>query len=169
MTNKMTVKICWRRMNVARSSFTRIVGCYVDKDGDFDGSFNVNLKLSAAEKKKTLSCYRVLFAATNVNLKRYEFDLLLQKELPWQAQCFSSFLRRTALKKFTLKLPSKSPSLSAYITSRNPCKRTPGNIHPPGQRQHIFTVDFVGHGFLLCIRKMFFLFYHSICYTQQKK
>ena len=37
-----------RRMNVSRCSFTRIAGCYVDGDGDFDGSFNVNfLKLSA--------------------------------------------------------------------------------------------------------------------------
>ena len=64
-----------RRMNVARSSFTRIAGCYVDKDGDFDGSFNVNfLKLSAAEKKKNIELAKVVpFAATNVNLKRYEF------------------------------------------------------------------------------------------------
>ena len=41
-----------RRMNVSRCSFTRIAGCYVDGDGDFDGSFNVNfLKLSAEEKE----------------------------------------------------------------------------------------------------------------------
>ena len=54
MTNKIDredMLALTRRMNVARSSFTRIAGCYVDKDGDFDGSFNVNfLKLSAAEK-----------------------------------------------------------------------------------------------------------------------
>ena len=33
--------------------FSRIAGCYIDKDGDFEGSFNTNfLKLSAAEKTK---------------------------------------------------------------------------------------------------------------------
>ena len=64
-----------RRMNVSRCSFTRIAGCYVDKDGEFDGSFNVNfLKLSASEKKKNIELAKeVPFAATNVNLKRYEF------------------------------------------------------------------------------------------------
>ena len=78
MTNKIDredMLALTRRMNVARSSFTRIAGCYVDKDGDFDGSFNVNfLKLSAAEKKKNIELAKVVpFAATNVNLKRYEF------------------------------------------------------------------------------------------------
>ena len=62
MTNKIDredMLALTRRMNVARSSFTRIAGCYVDKDGDFDGSFNVNfLKLSAVRKKKTLSLPR---------------------------------------------------------------------------------------------------------------
>ena len=46
MTNKIDredMLALTRRMNVARSSFTRIAGCYVDKDGDFDGSFNVNI------------------------------------------------------------------------------------------------------------------------------
>ena len=78
MTNKIDredMLALTRRMNVARSSFTRIAGCYVDKDGDFDGSFNVNfLKLSAAEKKKNIELAKVVpFAATNVNMKRYEF------------------------------------------------------------------------------------------------
>lgn len=62
MTNKIDredMLALTRRMNVARSSFTRIAGCYVDKDGDFDGSFNVNfLKLSAVERRKTLSLPR---------------------------------------------------------------------------------------------------------------
>ena len=45
------------------------------RTGTFDGSFNVNfLKLSAAEKKKNIELAKVVpFAATNVNLKRYEF------------------------------------------------------------------------------------------------
>ena len=42
-----------RRMTLSRTSFTRIAGCYVDRDGKFDGSFNTNfLKLSAAERMK---------------------------------------------------------------------------------------------------------------------
>ena len=50
-------------------------GMLLDKDGDFDGSFNVNfLKLSAAEKEENIELAKVVpFAATNVNLKRYEF------------------------------------------------------------------------------------------------
>ena len=31
-----------RRMTVARTSFRRIAGCYVDEEGEFDGSFNTN-------------------------------------------------------------------------------------------------------------------------------
>ena len=31
-----------RRMTPKRTSITRIAGCYADRDGDFDGSFNTN-------------------------------------------------------------------------------------------------------------------------------
>ena len=60
-----------RRMNVSRCSFTRIAGCYVDGDGDFDGSFNVNfLKLSAEEKKRNIELAKAVpFSETNKNLK----------------------------------------------------------------------------------------------------
>ena len=54
MTNKIDredMLALTRRMNVARSSFTRIAGCYVDKDGDFDGSFNVNFVCRRKEEK----------------------------------------------------------------------------------------------------------------------
>ena len=48
-----------RRMTPSRTSFTRIAGCYVDKDGDFEGSFNVNfLKLSQKDKAKILRSQR---------------------------------------------------------------------------------------------------------------
>ena len=48
-----------RRMTLSRTSFTRIAGCYVDRDGDFDGSFNINfLKLSASERTKKLNWLR---------------------------------------------------------------------------------------------------------------
>lgn len=64
-----------RRMTLARTSFTRIAGCYVDKDGDFDGSFNINfLRLSASERTKKLKLAKAIpFSNTNINLKKYEF------------------------------------------------------------------------------------------------
>lgn len=53
MINREDMLELTRRMTPARTSFTRIAGCYVDADGDFDGSFNINfLKLSASEKTK---------------------------------------------------------------------------------------------------------------------
>ena len=63
-----------RRMTLARTSIGRIAGCYVDRDGDFDGSFNTNfLKLSAPERTKKLKLAKsILFSETNENLKKYE-------------------------------------------------------------------------------------------------
>lgn len=65
-----------RRMTPSRTSFTRIAGCYVDQEGEFDGSFNTNfLKLSAPEKKKNLELAKVIpFSETNVELKKYRFQ-----------------------------------------------------------------------------------------------
>ena len=64
-----------RRMTVARTSFTRIAGCYVDEDGEYDGSFNTNfLKLPQAERKKNLELAKVIpFSDTNMQLKKYSF------------------------------------------------------------------------------------------------
>ncbi len=63
-----------RRMTPSRTSFTRIAGCYVDADGDFDGSFNVNfLKLSGGEKSKNLEIAKAIpFSDTNRQLKEYD-------------------------------------------------------------------------------------------------
>ena len=65
-----------RRMTPSRTSFTRIAGCYVDKDGDFEGSFNVNfLKLSQKDKAKNLEIAKTIpFSETNVQLKRYKME-----------------------------------------------------------------------------------------------
>lgn len=65
-----------RRMTPARTSFTRVAGCYADKDGDFDGSFNINFrKLSAPEQAAKLAIAKQIpFAATNINLKKYAFS-----------------------------------------------------------------------------------------------
>ena len=44
MINRTDMLELTRRMTPARTSFTRIAGCYVDADGDFDGSFNINFR-----------------------------------------------------------------------------------------------------------------------------
>ena len=81
MINREDMLELTRRMTPARTSFTRIAGCYVDADGDFDGSFNINfLKLSAAEKTKNLAIAKTIpFAETNRKLKKYEIQPENQK------------------------------------------------------------------------------------------
>lgn len=76
MINREDMLELTRRMTLSRTSFTRIAGCYVDKDGDFDGSFNTNfLKLSASERTKKMKLAKEIpFSPTNVNLKKYEFS-----------------------------------------------------------------------------------------------
>ena len=70
-----------RRMTPARTSMTRIAGCYVDGDGEFDGSFNTNfLNLSAAEKAKNLKLAKAVpFSGTNENLKDYKYPAASKK------------------------------------------------------------------------------------------
>ena len=81
MINREDMLELTRRMTPARTSFTRIAGCYVDADGDFDGSFNINfLKLSASEKTKNLAIAKTIpFAETNTKLKKYEIQPENQK------------------------------------------------------------------------------------------
>lgn len=81
MINREDMLELTRRMTLARTSFTRIAGCYVDENGDFDGSFNTNfLKLSAQERTKKLKLAKEIpFSETNVNLKKYEFPQNLRK------------------------------------------------------------------------------------------
>ncbi len=70
-----------RRMTPARTSITRVAGCYIDRDGEFDGSFNVNfLNLSVSDKTENLKLAKTVpFSDTNRNLKKYEFVPELQK------------------------------------------------------------------------------------------
>ena len=73
MINREDMLELTRRMTPARTSFTRIAGCYVDADGDFDGSFNINfLKLSPSEKTKkySQSPKRIPFAETNTKTEK---------------------------------------------------------------------------------------------------
>lgn len=76
MINREDMLELTRRMTLSRTSFTRIAGCYVDQDGEFDGSFNTNfLNLSAPERKRNLELAKnIPFSETNVNLKKYRFD-----------------------------------------------------------------------------------------------
>ncbi len=64
-----------RRMTLKRTHFTRIAGCYVDAEGDFDGSFNTFFsKLSASEREKKLKIAKcVPFAASNETLREVRF------------------------------------------------------------------------------------------------
>lgn len=82
MINREDMLELTRRMTPSRTSFTRIAGCYVDEEGEFEGSFNTNfLKLSAAEKKKNLELAKAVpFSETNVNLKKYRFLPEAQKQ-----------------------------------------------------------------------------------------
>lgn len=75
MINREDMLELTRRMTPKRTSITRIAGCYVEQDGDFDGSFNTNfLKLSEADKVKNLKLAKSIpFSETNKNLKKYEF------------------------------------------------------------------------------------------------
>lgn len=81
MINREDMLELTRRMTLSRTSFTRIAGCYVDKDGEFDGSFNTNfLKLSPSERTKKLKLAKEIpFSPTNVNLKKYEFTETMRK------------------------------------------------------------------------------------------
>lgn len=81
MINREDMLELTRRMTLSRTSFTRIAGCYIDRDGDFEGSFNTNfLKLSAPERTKKLKLAKEIpFSETNVNLQKYEFTKNQQK------------------------------------------------------------------------------------------
>ena len=66
-----------RRMTPKRTSFTRIAGAYMDKDGEIDGSFNTNfLKLSASEKEKNLAVAKTIpFSETNEQHEKIQQQL----------------------------------------------------------------------------------------------
>ena len=53
----------------------------MDRDGEFDGSFNTNfLKLSGSDKARNLKLAKAVpFSDTNQNLKKYEFSAEAQK------------------------------------------------------------------------------------------
>lgn len=76
-----------RRMTPSRSSFTRIAGCYFDKDGEIDGTFNIHfLKLSGSDKKKNIEIAKTIpYSKTNEQLKEYEFPKEAKKPgTAWQ-------------------------------------------------------------------------------------
>ena len=62
-------------MHMYRNSFTRIAGCYINKDGENEGTFNTHfLDLKLKEKEDNLKLAKTVpFSATNINLKGYGF------------------------------------------------------------------------------------------------
>ena len=76
MINREDMLALTRRMTVKRTSITRIAGSYMDEEGFSEGTFNTHFQnLSPAEREKNLALAKAVpFAATNVNLKRYEFS-----------------------------------------------------------------------------------------------
>lgn len=76
-----------RRMTPKRNSFTRIAGCYIDHEGENEGSFNMHfLDLSLKEKEENLKLAKTIpFSPTNENLKGYQFPKQKQgKGSMWQ-------------------------------------------------------------------------------------
>lgn len=75
MMNRDDMLELTRRMTPKRTSITRIAGCYLDKDGEIDGTFNINfLNLSLKEKEKNLAIAKAIpFSETNKELKDYKF------------------------------------------------------------------------------------------------
>lgn len=75
MINREDMLELTRRMTVKRTHFTRIAGCYVDADGDFEGSFNRAFgDLKASEKEANLAIAKAVpFAGTNENLIECRF------------------------------------------------------------------------------------------------
>ena len=70
-----------RRMTPSRTSFTRVAGCYLDRTGEVDGTFNTHfLKLSGSDKKKNLELAKTVpFSKTNEQLKEYRFLKAVKK------------------------------------------------------------------------------------------
>lgn len=75
MINREDMLELTRRMTPSRTCFQRIAGCYMDKEGFIDNTFNVSfLKMSGSDKTKHLSLAKeVPFSRTNEQLKEYRF------------------------------------------------------------------------------------------------
>ena len=59
--NREDMLLLTRRMTPKRTSITRIAGCYVDRDGFIDGTFNTDfLKLSPKDKEKNLAIAKAI-------------------------------------------------------------------------------------------------------------
>lgn len=75
MINREDMLELTRRMTPSRTCFSRIAGCYMDRDGFENGSFHTHfLKLTESDKRKHLEIAKAIpFAKTNEQLKEYEF------------------------------------------------------------------------------------------------
>ncbi len=75
MLNREDMLELTRRMTPSVTSMTVIAGCYMDEDGEIDGTFNTNfLNLSPWERKRNLSIAKAIpFSRTNEQLREYAF------------------------------------------------------------------------------------------------
>ena len=75
MINRDDMLELTRRMTPKRTCFSRVAGCYVTRDGEMDGTFNIHFgKLTEAEKKQNLELAKAIpFAKTNIQLREYDF------------------------------------------------------------------------------------------------
>ena len=64
-----------RRMTLSRNCFTRVAGCYCDKNGEVDDTFNTSfIGLKPADKKQNLEMAKTIpFGRTNDQLVGYIF------------------------------------------------------------------------------------------------
>ena len=86
MINRDDMMELTRRMTPKRTCFSRVAGCYVTKDGEMDGTFNIHFgKLSEAEKKRNLEIAKTIpFSNTNEQLKEYDFPKgIIRKDSMW--------------------------------------------------------------------------------------
>ena len=87
MINREDMLELTRRMTPKRNCFTRIAGCYMDREGENLGTFNTNfLNLPIKEKEKNMAIAKAIpFSPTNENLKLYAFSKeMMGKDSMWQ-------------------------------------------------------------------------------------
>lgn len=110
MINREDMLELTRRMTPKRTSFTRIAGAYMDRDGEIDGSFNTNfLNLSAGDKEKNLALAKTIpFSETNEQLKEYRF-------LPQSERAGSMWQLLMALKECGLKNDALMYTFYEYV------------------------------------------------------
>lgn len=109
-----------RRMTLSRHCFSRIAGCYLDREGYDNGSFNIHFgKLKPTDQKKNLAlAKKVPFAKTNVQLKEYAFPAgAVRQKTMWpllETMCQSGLKDDGLLSVFYEVIGERYPARSDY-------------------------------------------------------